>query len=31
MTESSNTCEADGAADPRNCVGYSIRELYLGR
>jgi hypothetical protein len=30
MTESSNTCDADGAADPRNCVGYSIRELYLG-
>ncbi len=30
MTESSNTCDADGSADPRNCVGYSIRELYLG-
>ena len=30
MTESSNTCDADGAGDPRNCVGYSIRELYLG-
>lgn len=34
MTESSNTCEADGSADlradPRNCVGYAIRELYLG-
>jgi hypothetical protein len=35
MTESSNTCVADGAADskssdPRNCVGYAIRELYLG-
>jgi hypothetical protein len=30
MTESSNTCNADGAADPRNCVGYAIRELYLG-
>ena len=30
MTESSNTCDADGPADPRNCVGYSIRELYLG-
>jgi hypothetical protein len=30
MTESSDTCDADGPADPRNCVGYSIRELYLG-
>ena len=30
MTESSNTCDADGPADPRNCVGYSVRELYLG-
>jgi F5/8 type C domain len=30
MTESSNTCDADGPADLRNCVGYSIRELYLG-
>ncbi len=30
MTESSNTCDGDGPADPRNCVGYSIRELYLG-
>jgi hypothetical protein len=32
MTESSNTCEADRTKsnDPRNCVGYAIRELYLG-
>ena len=35
MTESSNTCDADATADqksndPRNCVGYAIRELYLG-
>ena len=30
MTESSNTCDDDGPSDPRNCVGYSIRELYLG-
>ncbi|MGO9088162.1 MAG: discoidin domain-containing protein [Candidatus Sulfotelmatobacter sp.] len=30
MTESSNTCDADGTADPRNCVGYAIREIYMG-
>ncbi len=30
MTESSNTCDADGPTDVRNCVGYSVRELYLG-
>ncbi len=34
MTESSNTCNADGGpdakSDPRNCAGYAIRELYLG-
>ena len=30
MTESSNTCDADGSGDPRNCLGYAIRELYLG-
>jgi hypothetical protein len=34
MTESSNTCVGEKAAssnsDPRNCVGYAIRELYLG-
>jgi hypothetical protein len=34
MTESSNTCDAglseSQMKDPRNCVGYAIRELYLG-
>ncbi len=30
MTESSNTCDADGSSDRRNCVGYAIRELYVG-
>ena len=30
MTESSNTCDTHGASDRRNCVGYAIREIYLG-
>jgi hypothetical protein len=30
MTASSNTCDTHGSADHRNCVGYAIRELYLG-
>ena len=30
MTQSSNTCDTHGAADRRNCLGYAIREIYLG-
>jgi hypothetical protein len=30
MSESSNTCDADGPSDPRNCVGYAVREVYVG-
>ena len=30
MTESSNTCDSHGPADPRNCVGYAISEIYAG-
>ncbi len=30
MTESSNTCDTHGPDDLRNCVGYAIRELYVG-
>ncbi len=30
MTESSNTCDDHGSSDNRNCVGYAIREIYLG-
>jgi len=30
MTQSSNTCDTHGPEDKRNCLGYAIRELYLG-
>jgi hypothetical protein len=30
MTESSNTCDADGPSDPRNCVGFAVSEIYVG-
>ena len=30
MTESSNTCDTHGKSDRRNCVGYAIKEVYLG-
>jgi hypothetical protein len=30
MTESSGTCDTHGSDDPRNCLGYAIKELYLG-
>jgi hypothetical protein len=30
MTRSSNTCDTHGSSDHRNCVGYAIREVYLG-
>lgn len=30
MAESSNRCDTHGSSDLRNCVGYAIRELYLG-
>src|SRR5215470_17072665 len=30
MMQSSNTCDTHGPGDPRNCLGYAIKELYLG-
>lgn len=30
MTASSGSCDTHGSADKRNCLGYAIRELYLG-
>ena len=30
MTESSNTCDTHGKADRRNCVGYAMKEVYVG-
>jgi len=30
MTESSNTCDSHGSADPRNCVGYAAFEVSAG-
>jgi hypothetical protein len=30
MTESSNTCDTHGSADPRNCIGYAANEIFAG-
>jgi hypothetical protein len=30
MTQSSNTCDTHGPADRRNCMGYAIREIFVG-
>ena len=30
MTESSDTCDSHGSADRRDCMGYAMREIYLG-
>jgi hypothetical protein len=30
MTQSSNTCDTHGKGDRRNCMGYAIKEVYLG-
>ncbi len=31
MTQSSNTCDLHGAQDVRNCVGYAIQNIRVGR
>jgi hypothetical protein len=31
MSDSSGTCDSHGDTDRRNCVGYAINEVYLGR
>jgi len=30
MTVSSGTCDTHGSEDPRNCLGFAVRELYAG-
>lgn len=30
MTQSSNTCDANGPGDPRNCAGYAIDDIGVG-
>jgi hypothetical protein len=30
MTQSSGTCDTHGPSDRRNCVGYAVKEVYVG-